>query len=39
VGVVGCRELVPEVEHLAHLLTESFAELAKAAARQAGYWG
>jgi len=39
IGVVGCRELVPEVEHLAHLLAESFTELAKAAARQGKHWG
>ena len=38
-GITGCRELVPEVEHLASLLNESFAELAKAAVRQGGHWG
>ncbi len=38
-GLVGCRELVPEVEHLANLLTEAFAELSKAAARGRGQWG
>lgn len=38
-GVVGCRDLVPEVEHLAQLLMESFVEMTKAAARQAGQWG
>jgi diacylglycerol O-acyltransferase / wax synthase len=38
-GVVGCRELVPEVEHLANLLTEAFAELSKAADRGRGHWG
>lgn len=38
VGAVGCRELVPEVEHLAHLMTESAGELVKAAVRQGGNW-
>ncbi len=38
VGVVGCRELVPEVEHFAHLLTDAAAELLKAAVRQGGHW-
>lgn len=38
-GVAGCRELVPEVDHLSRLVIESFAELAKAAARQGGQWG
>ncbi len=38
-GVVGCRELVPEVEHLAGLVGESFAELTKAAVRQGKHWG
>jgi len=38
-GAVGCRELVPEVDHLAHLLTEAAAELVKAAVRQGGHWG
>ena len=39
IGVVGCRELVPEVDHLGHLLVDAFAELTKAAARQGGHWG
>ena len=39
VGVVGCRQLVPEVDHVAHLLTEGFAELSKAAVRHGGRWG
>ena len=38
VGVVGCRELVPEVGHFGHLLTEALAELVKAAVRQGGHW-
>jgi len=38
-GVVGCRELVPEVDHVAHLLSEAFAELSKAAERHGGHWG
>jgi WS/DGAT/MGAT family acyltransferase len=38
VGVVGCRELVPEVEHVAHLFTEAVGELVKAAVRQGGHW-
>lgn len=38
VGVVGCRELVPEVEHLADLLGEAFTELAKAGNRCSGHW-
>jgi WS/DGAT/MGAT family acyltransferase len=39
VGLVGCRELLPEVDHLGHLLVDAFAELTKAAARQGGQWG
>ncbi|HLX87683.1 MAG TPA: wax ester/triacylglycerol synthase family O-acyltransferase [Acidimicrobiales bacterium] len=38
VGAVGCRELVPEVDHFAHLLTESAGELVKAAVRHGGHW-
>jgi len=34
-GVVGCRDLVPEVDVLAHFLTDSLGELRKAAARAA----
>lgn len=37
-GVVGCRELVPEVGHFGHLLTEAAGELVKAAVRQSGHW-
>jgi hypothetical protein len=32
-GLVGCRELVPEVEHLALLMSESMSELVKAGRR------
>ena len=38
VGVVGCRELVPEVDHVGRLLGEAFAELCKAAERHGGHW-
>ncbi|MDE3086362.1 MAG: wax ester/triacylglycerol synthase family O-acyltransferase [Acidobacteriota bacterium] len=38
VGVVGCRELVPEVDHVGRLLGEAFAELSKAAERHGGHW-
>lgn len=38
VGLLGCRELVPEVEHLAHLLTDSVDELVKAAQRTGDHW-
>jgi diacylglycerol O-acyltransferase / wax synthase len=38
-GILGCRELVPEVTVLASHLTDAFAELAKAAAHQATDWG
>ena len=37
-GVVGCRELVPEVGHVAELIGEEFAGLSKAAARHGGPW-
>jgi diacylglycerol O-acyltransferase / wax synthase len=39
VGVAGCRELVPEVEHLGNLVSDAFAELAKVAERHRGTWG
>lgn len=39
VGVVGCRELVPEVEHFASLLDDAYSDLVKAAMRQGGNWG
>jgi diacylglycerol O-acyltransferase / wax synthase len=38
IGLLACRELVPEVEHLGHLLSDSFGELAKAALRNGGHW-
>lgn len=38
-GLTGCRDLVPEVEHVATLLTEALGELTKAAARHGGQWG
>jgi len=34
-GVLGCRELVPEVEHVARHLDDALAELVKAASRGA----
>jgi diacylglycerol O-acyltransferase len=38
-GILGCRELVPEVAVLADHLTDAFAELAKAATHHATDWG
>ncbi len=38
VGILGCRELVPEVAHFGDQLTEAFAELVKAAERNGGHW-
>ncbi len=38
VGILGCRELVPEVERLGDHLTDAFAELVKAAVRNAEHW-
>ena len=35
VGILGCRELVPEIAHFSELLTDAFAELVKAAAETA----
>jgi diacylglycerol O-acyltransferase / wax synthase len=37
-GVLGCRTLVPEVDHLAHLLSDAFSELVKVAVRTGGQW-
>ncbi len=37
-GILGCRELVPEVDRLAHLVSDAFAELVKAAVRNRGHW-
>jgi hypothetical protein len=33
IGVLGCRSLVPEVDHLAHQISDAFGELVKAAVR------
>jgi len=38
VGLLGCRELVPEVDHLAVLLGDSLVELVKAARRNGEHW-
>ena len=38
VGILGCRELVPEVLHLGDHIEDGFAELAKAAVRSDGHW-
>jgi WS/DGAT/MGAT family acyltransferase len=38
VGIVGCRELVPEVVHFGDHLTDAFAELVKAAVKNGGHW-
>ena len=38
VGILGCRELVPEVVLFADHLTDAFGELVKAAVRNAGHW-
>lgn len=37
-GVIGCRDLVPEVDHLAVLLGDSLTELVKAARRNGEHW-
>ena len=37
-GLLGCRELVPEVAVVATHLSDAFAELVKAAAKSAGHW-
>jgi WS/DGAT/MGAT family acyltransferase len=37
-GILGCRELVPEVAHFGDLLTDALAELLKAAERNGGHW-
>jgi WS/DGAT/MGAT family acyltransferase len=37
VGLLGCRVLVPEVEHVAHLLSDSMGELVKAARPTEGH--
>jgi len=38
VGILGCRDLVPEVDRFADHLSEAFGELAKAAVRHGGHW-
>jgi len=38
VGVLGCRRLVPEVDHLADHLSDALRELVKAAVRIGGHW-
>ncbi|HUY21221.1 MAG TPA: wax ester/triacylglycerol synthase family O-acyltransferase [Acidimicrobiales bacterium] len=38
VGILGCRELVPEVVHFGDHLADAFAELVKAAVRTGGHW-
>ena len=37
-GILGCRELVPEVAHFGDLVTDAFSELLKAAERNGGHW-
>jgi WS/DGAT/MGAT family acyltransferase len=37
-GILGCRELVPEVAHLGDLVTDAFTELLKVAERNGGHW-
>jgi diacylglycerol O-acyltransferase / wax synthase len=36
VGILGCRSLVPEVDHLAHHFSDALGELVKAATRTGG---
>jgi diacylglycerol O-acyltransferase / wax synthase len=38
VGVLGCRGLVPEVDRIAHHLSDALGELVKAAVRSGGHW-
>ncbi len=38
VGILGCRALVPEVDHVAHHLTDALGELLKVAVRTGGHW-
>ena len=38
VGILGCRSLVPEVDHVAHHLADALGELVKAAVRTRGHW-
>jgi WS/DGAT/MGAT family acyltransferase len=39
VGILGCRGLVPEVDRLAHHMSDALGELVKAAVRTGGQWG
>jgi hypothetical protein len=38
IGVLGCRRLVPEVDHVAHHLSDALGELVKVAVRNGGHW-
>ena len=37
-AILGCRDLVPEVDHVAHHLSDAFGELVKVAVRTGGHW-
>jgi hypothetical protein len=37
-GLLGCRAIVPEVDRVAHHLTDALGELVKSAERAAGNW-
>jgi diacylglycerol O-acyltransferase len=39
VGILGCRSLIPEVDRLAHHMSDAVGELVKAAVRTGGRWG
>jgi diacylglycerol O-acyltransferase / wax synthase len=39
VGILGCRSLIPEVDRLAHHMSDALGELVKAAVRTGGQWG
>jgi diacylglycerol O-acyltransferase len=38
IGILGCRNLVPEVDHVAHHMADALGELVKAAVRTGGHW-
>jgi len=38
IGILGCRGLVPEVDHVAHHLSDALGELVKVAVRTGGHW-
>ena len=38
VGILGCRDLAPDVNHLASHVSDAFAELLKASVRRGGPW-